>query len=139
MVSATNPRDVSYVESYPVKYQGNAYFFDNLQRHTRFSKGLFTGLTDYSFEIDDEGRPYWVVTTYKNLVGFGLPEADGVIIVDAGTGESTRYGIGNVPEWVDRVQPADFVMTQIANKGNIFTAFLIFPTRINFRLPRAMP
>jgi hypothetical protein len=62
VVSATNPRDVKYVENFPIKYQPNAYFFDNLQRHTRFWGGLLTGLTDYSFEVNDEGRPYWVVT-----------------------------------------------------------------------------
>lgn len=133
LVSATNPRDVTYVENYPVKYQPNAYLLDNLQRHTRFSGGLFTGLTDYSFEINDEGRPYWVVTTYKNLVGVSLPEADGAIIVDAATGESVRYGIGNVPKWVDRVQPADFVMTQIGNRGNYIHGIFNFSNKDKFQ------
>ncbi len=133
LVSATNPRDVTYVESHPIKYQPNAYFLDNLQRHTRFSGGLFTGLTDYSFEIDDEGKPYWVVTTYKNLVGVSLPEADGVIIVDAGTGESVKYSINDVPKWVDRVQPADFVMTQIGNRGNYIHGIFNFSNKDKFQ------
>lgn len=133
LVSATNPRDVTYVEDHPIKYQPNAYLLDNLQRHTRFSGGLFTGLTDYSFEINDEGKPYWVVTTYKNLVGFSLPEADGVLVIDAGTGESTRYGINDVPKWVDRVQPADFVMTQIANRGNYIHGLFNFSNKDKFQ------
>ena len=133
LVSATNPKDVTYVENHPVKYQPNAYFFDNLQRHTRFSGGLFTGLTDYSFEINDDGKPYWVVTTYKNLVGMSLPEADGVIVIDAGTGESVRYGINNVPKWVDRVQPSDFLMTQIANRGNYIHGIFNFSNKDKFQ------
>lgn len=137
LVSATNSRDVTYVENYPVKYQPNAYFLDNLQRHTRFSGGFFTGLTDYSFEIDDTGKPYWVVTTYKNLVGVSLPEADGVIIVDAGTGESVRYGMDNVPKWVDRVQPADFIMQQIGNRGNYIHGLFNFSNKDKFQTSEA--
>ena len=133
LVSATNPRDVTYVENHPIKYQPNAYLLDNLQRHTRFSGGLFTGLTDYSFEINDEGKPYWVVTTYKNQVGVSLPEADGVIVVDAGTGESVRYSIDNVPKWVDRVQPADFLMTQTNNRGNYIHGIFNFSNKDKFQ------
>ncbi len=133
LVSATNPRDVTYVDNFPVKYQPNAYILDNLERHTRFSGGLFTGMTDYSFEIDDSGRPYWVVTTYKNLVGYSLPEADGVIIVDAGTGESIKYGISDVPKWVDRVQPADFIMEQISNRGNYIHGLFNFSNQDKFQ------
>jgi hypothetical protein len=133
LVSATNPRDVTYIDKFPVKYQPNAYFLDNLQRHTRLSGGLFTGLTDYSFEINDEGKPYWVVTTYKNKVGFNLPEADGVIIVDAATGESIKYSINNVPKWVDRVQPSDFLMTQVANRGNYIHGIFNFSNKDKFQ------
>nr|WP_319488436.1 hypothetical protein [uncultured Caproiciproducens sp.] len=133
LVSATNPRDVTYVENHPIKYQPNAYFLDNLQRHARFSGGLFTGLTDYSFEINDEGKPYWVVTTYKNLVGVNLPEANGAIIIDASTGESVRYSISDLPEWVDRVQPVDFVMTQIANRGNYIHGIFNFSNKDKFQ------
>jgi hypothetical protein len=133
LVSATNPRDVTYAEQYTIKYQPNAYFFDNLQRHTRFSGGLFTGLTDYSFEINDEGKPYWVVTTYKNLVGVNLPEADGAIIIDAATGEGKRYSISDMPKWVDRIQPADFVMTQIENRGNYIHGLFNFSNKDKFK------
>lgn len=118
LVSATNPRDVTYVEEHLIKYQPNAYLLDSLERHVRLAGGFFKGLTDYSFEIDDDGVPFWVITTYKNLTGISLPEADGVFIINATTGQSIRYTLNNVPTWVDRVQPIDFVMTQIDNRGN---------------------
>lgn len=133
LISATNPRDVTYVDNYKIKYQTNAYFLDNLDRHVRFSGGLFKGLTDYSFEINDEGRPYWVVTTYKNLVGVGLPEADGVIIIDAATGESTHYDLNSVPAWVDRVQPENYIMTQINNRGNYVHGIFNFSNKDKFQ------
>lgn len=133
LISATNPRDVAYVENYLIKYQANAYLLDNLDRHLRFSGGLFKGLTDYSFEINDEGRPYWVVTTYKNLVGISLPEADGVIIVDAATGESTHYDLNSIPAWVDRVQPEDYIMTQINNKGSYVHGIFNFSNKDKYQ------
>ena len=117
VVSATNSQDVEYVDSYKVKYQPNAFIFDNLYFHTRYTAALFTGTTDYSFELDDTGKPYWVITTYKMTRGFALPEATGAIVMDAATGKSTKYALEDVPSWVDRVQPEEFVLTQINNKG----------------------
>jgi hypothetical protein len=133
LVSATNPRDVSYVPDFKIKYQSNAYILDKLQRHARLSGGYFTGLTDYSFEIDDSGQPYWVLTTYHNLVGLSLPEADGVLIVNASTGEATRYALGNVPVWVDRVQPEDFIMTQITHRGNYVHGLFNFSNKDKYQ------
>ncbi len=133
VVSATNPRDVEYVDNFLIKYQPNAYLLDNLERHIRFSGGFFKGITDYSFEINDEGVPFWVITTYKNLTGIRLPEADGVMIINATTGQSTRYSLSNVPGWVDRVQPVDFVMTQIDNRGNYINGLFNFSHRGKFQ------
>ena len=117
VVSATNSQDVEYVDDYNIKYQPNAYIFSDLTFHTIYTAALFTGVTDYSFELDDTGRPHWVITTFRYTRGFALPEATGVIVMDAETGKSNRYALEDVPAWVDRVQPEDFILTQINNKG----------------------
>ena len=117
VVSATNSQDVEYVEDYKVKYQPNAYLFSDLSFHTRYTAALFTGVTDFSFELDDTGKPHWVITTYKYTRGFALPEATGAIVMDVQTGKSTKYKLEDVPSWIDRVQPEDFIITQINNKG----------------------
>lgn len=116
-VSATNAQDVEYVDTYNIKYQPNAYLFDDLTFHARYSAALFTGITDFSFELDDTGRPHWVISTYKYTRGFALPEATGVIVMEADTGKSIKYALADVPSWVDRVQPEDFILRQISNKG----------------------
>jgi hypothetical protein len=133
VVSATDMQDVQYVDGHYIKYQPNNYFFDDLNRHIRVSGGAMEGLIDYSFEINDEGRPYWVVTTYRNDWLFALPEATGVLIVDAETGEMQKYGIGEQPEWVDRIQPEDVVMSQINNQGEYIHGFLNFSNFEKFR------
>ena len=133
LVSAMDVNDVNYVENYRVKYQPNNYLLHDIKRHTRFGGAWFEGITDPSFEIDDNGQPYWVYTTYRNLRGFNLPEATGAWVVNATTGEMTKYAIDNLPEWIDRVQPEDFIINQIDNKGEFVRGWLNFADKDKFR------
>lgn len=118
IVSATNMNNVRYVEGYKIKYHPQSYLLFDVARKVRFGPGLFDGITDYSFELNDEGQPYWVVSTYKNKRGFALPEADGVILLNASTGQMEKHTIETLPEWVDRVQPEQYILSQINNRGN---------------------
>lgn len=134
IVSASDVSDVTLVTDHKIKYQANAYILDDLNRHVRlFGGGLFKGLTDYSFELDDDGVPYWVISTYKNRWLFNLPEATGVLTVNATTGETTHYTIDTLPEWVDRVQPERFVMDQIQNQGTYVHGIFNFSNQDKFR------
>ena len=127
-VSATDPDDVELVQEVngsklELRYLNSAHFGDNLLRHIRNSGYAFTGVTDMSFELDDNGRPYWTVTTYENTAFWALPEATGIIICDPQTGECTWFSIEEVPEWVDKIQPADFIDAQIDNYGRYEQGF----------------
>lgn len=133
VVSATNTNDVRYVEGYKIKYHPGSYLLFDITRKVRFGPALFNGITDYSFELDDNGQPYWVISTYRNTRGFHLPEATGVILLNATTGEMQHYPLGQVPEWVDRVQPEDFVIQQISNRGNYVHGIFNFANKDKFR------
>ncbi len=133
MVSATNVNDVRYVEDYKIKYQPNSYLLDDLERHLRLNGALFDGIVDESFELDDSGQPYWIVTSYKNTRGFALPEATGVYAVNASTGQTDYYTVDQVPEWIDRVQPEDFVLNQINNKGEYVHGIFNFSDKDKYR------
>jgi hypothetical protein len=124
MVSTSNERDVKLVQNYGdepvlIKYQPKAYFSDNLRRHIYFNGFMTQGFTDYSFEIDNEGKPYWVVTLFKNRIGFGGQDATGVLLVDCKTGDIQEYNIQDAPKWVDRIQPADLVKEQLDLWGEL--------------------
>lgn len=116
-VSATNAKDIKYVDQYKIKYQPDAFFSQDLTRKARFNASLFEGLTDYSFELNDKGEPFWVLTVYDKTKLLALDEVSGVVIVNAQTGETKRYTIKNVPNWVDRVYPRALIDTQINNRG----------------------
>jgi len=131
MVNACNERDVKLVQEIDgkkvfIKYQSEAYFFDNLERYLYFHGYWNVGLTDYSFEIDDAGTPYWVVTKFKKTIGFAGEEAQGVVIVNAQTGEINDYSIANTPKWVDRIQPGEFIETQLNNWGEYVKGYWNF-------------
>lgn len=122
VVSATNSSDVKLVkevngESLKLKYIESAYFASDIKRHIRSQGYRSVGLTEYSFELDETGYPYYVVTTYKNKTLWGNPEATGVVICDPQTGECEWYPINETPEWVDIIQPEEFVKNQISNYG----------------------
>lgn len=122
MVSATNERDVKLVQEIngkpiKIKYQPEAFFGSEIERHVYFNGNTTIGLTDFSFEIDDEGLPFWVVTTYDKKVGFGGSDATGTLIVNAQTGEIISYSMDETPLWVDRIQPLDLIEEQLSDWG----------------------
>lgn len=127
-VSATNANKVKYVteiegESIQINYQERAYFGYDLKRHIRNEGFRTVGLTEYTFEIDDSGKPFWVVTTFKNTTVWGNSEATGVVIVDAQNGETQFYGLDDIPDWVDIVQPKSFIEDQLDNWGKYIHGF----------------
>lgn len=95
------------------------YFGYNVERHLRGNGYLTSGITDYSFEIRDDGRPFWVVTTYEKNVGFSGADATGVVTVDVQTGAIEAYSIEEAPAWIDRIQPESFVQSQLDDWGDL--------------------
>lgn len=128
MVSATNPQDVHLVQNVNgqelhIRYQMKAFLLDFLPRYLYVHGIVNVGMTDFSFEVDDELRPYWVATLYRNKVGYSGSDAVGVVTVDAQTGEISRYQVGNAPEWIDRIQPERMVYQQVAAWGEYVNGF----------------
>lgn len=129
MVSANDPQDVKLVqkangEDVKIVYQPDAYILQDLHRHVYINGGMGRGMADYTLEIDDNGKPFWVVSLYEHKVGFGGANVNGTAIVDAKTGETKFYSIKDTPEWVDRIQPEDFVIDQINSWGVYVNGFI---------------
>ncbi len=106
-----------------MKYVPSAYFDQDLLRHVRFAYRTEI-LQDFSFEIDDEGNPYYVISVVEPEIGlFGGLDAVGVIVVDPITGDMEKYSVDDVPDWVDRVQPTELAWYQIDNWGYYIRGF----------------
>ena len=106
-----------------MKYMPSAYFFENLERKLRFTYPTVI-FDEPSFEIDNEGNPYWIVPTVK-YSGVGMKkEISGAVILDPITGESKKYSINEIPTWVDHVYSADLIIDQIDDWGEYRNGFL---------------
>lgn len=86
-----------------MKYVPSGFFNHNLQRHVQFRYPTKI-ITGYKFEVDDEGKPYYVCPTVSARVGlFGGIDVNGVILCDPVSGECQYYKIDDCPTWVDSV------------------------------------
>lgn len=93
-----------------MKYTTSDYFNRNIYRHLRFAYPTYI-FDDLSFEIDEEGTPYWICPVRKYNIGlFGGVTVGRVVLCNAVTGEMTDYAIEDVPEWVDRAYSADLLV-----------------------------
>lgn len=93
-----------------IRYSESEYFNRNIYRHLRFQypTAIFN---DLSFEIDDDGVPYWICPIKKFNIGlFGGTTIGEVVLCNAVTGECTKYNIEDVPEWIDRAYSADLLV-----------------------------
>ncbi len=86
-----------------MKISPSAYFGADLMRTLRFAAPTAMFSSVY-FEVDDDGHPYWVAGIEEPKAGlFGAYDVTGALVLDACTGEATRYDLGEIPAWVDIV------------------------------------
>ncbi len=72
------------------------------------------------FEIDETGHPYFGMSYYDYTIGlFGGKDIQGLLLMDAVTGEVTDYPVNAIPTWVDRVYSSDIVVEQADNWGSL--------------------
>lgn len=99
-----------------MKYVPSGYFNDNLDRQLQIQYPT-TIFGSPSFEIDEEGHPWYVCTTY-DYTGYGTKRrVTGVVLFDPITGDSTKYSVEDAPTWVDRIYPESLVMEEVDNNG----------------------
>ena len=105
-----------------MKYVPSALFNDKMERRLRF-KYPTTIFDNTSFEIDENGNPYYIITTV-DYTAVGLKEKiTGVIIYDPITGKSKKYKKEDIPRWVDIAYSASLVMEQIDDWGTYAKGF----------------
>ena len=106
-----------------MRYSPSEYFGRDLTRHIRFAYPTRM-IEEISFEIDDSGAPFWVVSYYDYTIGlFGGKDTAGIILVDAVSGEMTDYSIADVPRWIDRAYSAELLVSQANDWGSLKNGF----------------
>ncbi len=113
-----------------IKISPAEHFNKLLKRHLRFEYPTFM-FAEATFEIDDEGNPYWICARLDKTIGlFGGTDVIGAVVVkaDSDKGESAYYTIdeiNNDPElqWLDRIYDSDLLVQQYNYYGKYQNGF----------------
>lgn len=111
-----------------VKYSTAEYFNEKLSRHLRFNYPTYM-FGDANFEINDEGKPYWLCPVLDKTIGlFGGTDVIGAVMVDAETGNCEYHDIETYRtdkslEWIDRVYDSDLIVEQYNYYGKYVDGF----------------
>lgn len=113
-----------------IRYSPAEHFNKLLKRHLRFEYPSYM-FADATFEIDDEGNPYWICARLDKTIGlFGGTDVIGAVVVkaDSATGESAYYTVDeikNSPElqWLDRIYDSDLIVQQYNFYGKYQNGF----------------
>jgi hypothetical protein len=98
--------------SEPILYSQSEPFGRNIDRHVQLNFPFYM-FDQKSFEIDDDGKPWWVCPVQTRTIGlFGGTDIRRVVLCDATTGEFQDLAIKDCPSWVDRVFPAELLIEQ---------------------------
>ena len=107
-----------------LKYSPYDHFSRYLMRHLRFHYPTYI-FDDISFEMDEEGTPWWVCSVVKYKIGlFGGKTIGRVVLCNAINGECQDYAVEDVPSWVDRVYSASMLVDLYNYYGTLKHGFI---------------
>lgn len=107
-----------------IKYSPSEFFGRDLNRYLRmkYPTAMFSS---FNFEVDEEGVPYWIVPVEKHTIGlFGGVDVDYILSVNASTGETKKYSIGQIPDWMDNVYNSELIISQYDDYGSLQSGYL---------------
>ncbi len=96
----------------PIHYSESEPLVRNIDRHVQLSYPFYI-FGEKSFEIDEDGHPWWICPVLDYTIGlFGGETVSRVVLCDATTGECQDLAVEDCPQWVDRVFPAELLIKQ---------------------------
>lgn len=96
----------------PIKYSESEPLARNIDRYVQLKYPTYM-FDQKSFELDEEGTPWWVFPVQRRTIGlFEGTTVARVVLVNACTGETQDYAVEDVPAWVDRAYPSDLLIQQ---------------------------
>lgn len=108
----TQDAEIVRLDDSPIYYSESEPLARNIDRYVQL-KYPFYMFDQKSFEIDDDGHPWWICPVQTRTIGlFGGTDISRVVMVDATTGECADLAIQDVPQWVDHAYPTDLLIEQ---------------------------
>ncbi len=107
-----------------IRYSKGDHFGRNIYRHLRFSYPTYL-FEEPTFEIDEDGTPYWVCARYDKTIGlFGGKDIVGAVLVNALDGSCEYLAAEEIPSWVDHLYSAQLIIQQYDFHGKYVNGFI---------------
>ena len=112
-----------------IRYSTEEHFSKYLMRHVRFAYPTYIFDVPH-FEIDEEGRPFWLCPVLDKTIGlFGGTDVKGIVIVDAISGECNEYSLDTIKndksfQWIDGIYSNDLLIEQYNYYGKYAGGFI---------------
>lgn len=117
-VSATNNEEQAKLVLKDFKIGFNGFFNDRAERVSSFASGL--KLVDTHFEVDENGKPYYIGLIKTPKIGVKGYVVEKGILIDANNGNSEILTIKEMEEkypWIDNLIIEELTLEQITYKG----------------------
>ena len=102
----------SFEKSEGMKYVPSAFFAEDAYRYL-WTKYPTLMLENLHFEIDESGRPYYVASVIEKTIGlFGGKTVSGCVVLEPVSGETEKYDVADIPNWIDVVFYGDLICKQ---------------------------
>lgn len=124
VVSAHDPSKVELVtqlrgEPLRMRYLTSAFFADDAARRVYNAGNRSVRMEGMYAELDDQGRPFYVVPLSRHMIGFSGSEVVAVATLDVQTGEVKRYALKDAPAWIDQLHPEGIIQDQVEARGHL--------------------
>ncbi len=114
----------SFVKSDGMKYVPSAFFSEDALRYIRKAYPTLM-LDNLHFEIDESGKPYYVASVIERTIGlFGGKTVSGCVVLDPVSGETEKYDVADIPNWIDVVFYGDLICQQYNWFGMLQNGYL---------------
>lgn len=112
--SSANPK---FVEA-EMAYVPSAYLNSDLERYMRLHYPTLVFNGDAQLEVDEDGKPYYIRTYGQFISARDGFDAQGIVMVDAATGETSKFALEDVPAFIDGAISPEAVSLQNSYYGN---------------------
>ncbi|MBS7344776.1 MAG: hypothetical protein KIG60_03785 [Caryophanon sp.] len=112
--SSANPK---FVKS-EMTYVPSAYLNKDLARYMRLAYPTLIFNGEPQLEVDEDGKPYYIRTYGEFISARDGFDVRGMIMVDAATGETSKFSLDEVPAFIDGAVSPEAVSLQNSYYGN---------------------
>ena len=114
----------SFEDSEGMRFVPSAFFAEDARRYL-WSKYPTLILDNLHFEIDENGKPYYIASIIEKSIGlFGGKTVIGCVVLDPINGTTEKYSVAEIPKWIDVVFYGDLICEQYNWHGMFHNGFL---------------